>query len=500
MNSTTAILSWDGDHIGRVVGRATLADNVDEVRRVDAAIRRGNEIFTSWALASGGSVVESGGDEGRIEIPAVVLDELPQVRHNYASAVGAPASVGIGKKLSESAKALMAAKLRGGDQVVFYDESVEAEVAEATAQEKPESEKLAEEYLNKATVEGSAESHHRGGVSIPTKSHPGRQTEEHSEGEVARSEAGPPPSPHEEAFHAAAADQDKADRAASIRGSADFDAIKTKVATALEGLKAQLPVLNQIKTTHPETYKSVLAMVQATIGLARELSSQDTALAKAESRHKVWRPASGWNDTLAIPSSGHPDRKNWDASILSNIAARYTNGDVTALKPVLIHPDEVVSGGNSAGTANPERLKLYSKMFGAGDAPHPVVVAKTSGGYHLIDGTHRLEAARTAGTKLPAVLVPRPVTKGEKNETEPDEKFPPENSLDKGAPDPSHPHRHLVLPVGTINHGEIKVQHNDGTVGWKGVKASMIAGQEPGGVGGGGANTHAVSSREPGSR
>jgi len=33
---------WDGDKIGRRVGRAVLADDVGEVRRVDQAINAGN--------------------------------------------------------------------------------------------------------------------------------------------------------------------------------------------------------------------------------------------------------------------------------------------------------------------------------------------------------------------------------------------------------------------------------------------------------------------------
>ena len=51
-------VTWDGDKIGRMVGRARLADDVAEVRRVDRAINAGNELWRSYALKHGGSVIE----------------------------------------------------------------------------------------------------------------------------------------------------------------------------------------------------------------------------------------------------------------------------------------------------------------------------------------------------------------------------------------------------------------------------------------------------------
>jgi len=84
-----------------------------------------------------------------------------------------------------------------------------------------------------------------------------------------------------------------------------------------------------------------------------------------------------------------------------------------------------------------------------------------------------------------------------KEEIEPNEKFPPEKELNKESMPPTH--KDLELPVGSLHNGHLKVQHADGTVGWKGVTAGLIQGLEPGGAGGGGANSHAVSSREPNS-
>ncbi len=140
-------VSWDGDKIGRMVGRARLTDDVEKVRRIDQAIGRGNEILRSWTQAVGGSVIEIAGDEGSVQVPATAISDLEALRHNYRTIVGATLSCGIGQKLSESSKALLAAKLRGGDKTVIFDQKVAQEVAEASQKPQDEAGKLREEYL-----------------------------------------------------------------------------------------------------------------------------------------------------------------------------------------------------------------------------------------------------------------------------------------------------------------------------------------------------------------
>jgi len=283
------IVSFDGDHIGRRVGRATLSDDIEEVRRVDQAINKGNEFFRSWALSTGGSIIEIGGDEGRLEIPADRMGELSAVMEAYASAVDATVSVGIGKKLSESAKALLAAKLRGGNRIVIYDESVEADIAKTKEQTEPE--KISAAYLQKADAEaeGSAQAHHSGGVSAPHKSHPSRATTEHSEGEAVRSVAGQAGEPSsgplqslEDRLHTVAAATDKSDRAAAMSQSEDYGQLKETVAAALTQLKGQLPIINQLKQAYPDTHAAILGLVQSVVTLARGLQTEDVKLDKAE--------------------------------------------------------------------------------------------------------------------------------------------------------------------------------------------------------------------------
>jgi GNAT superfamily N-acetyltransferase len=400
------IVSWDGDHIGRVVGLATLRDDVEEVRRVDQAINRGNEIFRSWALAASGSIIEIGGDEGRVEVPATALTDLESVRQRYDSAVDSTVSVGIGKKLSESARSLLAAKLRGGDRVVLWSPDVDKEVE--ASKEKSESEKIGEEYLGvdiKKADEGSAQSHPRGGVSTPHKSHPSIQTEEHSQGEVAHRESGDPRGVSDmtlAGFRAVADATTKRDRAAKVQQSSDYHDLKQHVADALQQLRTQLPVLNQIKSAYPDTYKSVLQLVQSVVGLARGLQTTDSTLTKAQSKPKTWKEKTdGFGRPIEIPSAQHPDRKRWDSRYLSQLVERYGKG---SLRDIDIGALEAGNSGREIHSKS--RFDLYSRMLSGGDKTPPIVVMPRGQGFTVVDGTHRLEAARATKTKtLPAMVI-----------------------------------------------------------------------------------------------
>lgn len=150
-------VSFDGDHIGRMVGRASLADKPEEVAKIAQAIDRGNEIWRSWALSHGGRVISVGGDEGRLEVEADHLTELPKIRDQYQAVVGSTVSVGVGTKLSEADKSLMAAKLQGGDRIQLYTETVNELLEEL--EDKPESQKLFDEYLDPDTALQKAEPH-----------------------------------------------------------------------------------------------------------------------------------------------------------------------------------------------------------------------------------------------------------------------------------------------------------------------------------------------------
>lgn len=144
-------VSFDGDGIGQQVGRASLANAVDDIRRISQDIDRGNELWRSWALSTGGSIVSIGGDEGRLEIPADHLDDLPDLRIRYGETVGATVSVGVGMDVSEADRALLYAKINGKDRIVLFDDIVAEAIADLEERErknpKSEVDKIGEEYL-----------------------------------------------------------------------------------------------------------------------------------------------------------------------------------------------------------------------------------------------------------------------------------------------------------------------------------------------------------------
>ena len=265
-------VTFDGDDIGRVIGLATLEDDVEKIRKVNQDINHGNEIWKSFAESVGGSVVELGGDEGRLEIPASAIDQLPKFREQYAGAVGATASVGVGLKLSESAKALLVAKLRGKDRIVFWSPEMEKEIANAKENPEPAQKKIVAEYLGKGAYR-----------TVPSRQQP-KMSGEHSEAQdvydTIEQGKGPPAPEHthaeedaEKHFHDLAQAQGKQDATEQSNKAKNHDDLRNQVAQILQSIKQQAPVLAQIKATAPDTYMSIMRLVQGVIAMARELSA-----------------------------------------------------------------------------------------------------------------------------------------------------------------------------------------------------------------------------------
>lgn len=270
---------WDGDKIGRMVGRAVLDDDVEGVRRIDQAINSGNELWRSFALERGGQVIEVGGDEGRVQVPASALSEVPTVARKYAEAVGATVSVGVAMKMSEAAKAQLVAKLRGGNQVLIWDPEMEAELSAATAQPKSEQDKLSDEYLGKADPGGKGGEHAGfGGHQPPTA--PTHGQKDHDETGVAQEEASAAPAPAE-ATHAASDFEDQLHDLAGAQGEQDrqdaqknndhLDEVKDHLVQTLTAVRQQMPLIQQLAQSAPEVYQSIMALVNGLVELGREV-------------------------------------------------------------------------------------------------------------------------------------------------------------------------------------------------------------------------------------
>jgi 8-oxo-dGTP pyrophosphatase MutT (NUDIX family) len=115
-------------------------------------------------------------------------------------------------------------------------------------------------------------------------------------------------------------------------------------------------------------------------------------LVKAEAAQH-WRSQDG----LRIPVAGTPERRTWNKKFVQGIADAFAGGEHTRLKPTMIDVEQPGLGTNMA--VNRPRLQLYRRMLGAGEKLPPVVVQRSGEGWRLLDGNHRLEAARALGHK-----------------------------------------------------------------------------------------------------
>jgi hypothetical protein len=281
----------DGDGIGSKVG--TLADHNDVagVRQIANTIEAGNKLIASWVLDNGGEMISQGGDEARGMVPAEAIQDIEGIRQQYAQLVGATLSVGVGAKLSEAQKALLAAKLLGKDRTILYSEQVDEVLAQA-AHPESEQEKIGHEYLGKGmAVNGRS----NGRFQEPSKRHedapgpaakplaPAAEASEHSQGESAeqmaqeaQKESYDPETTHsaedfENSMHQFAQDQHQKDAQAQQEQEDPREALKQKVAQILVSVRDQAPQMEQLKQGSPDLYAAMQGVVGALIELARGL-------------------------------------------------------------------------------------------------------------------------------------------------------------------------------------------------------------------------------------
>lgn len=377
----------DGDHIGALVGRARLQDDVGEIRRVDQAIRRGNDLLTAWAVNVLGSTVEAGGDEVLLEVPAEAVAGLEDVRRQYAAATGATLSVGVGSKPSEASKALEAAKLRGRDRTVLYGADVEEEI-QRIKENPSEAEKIAQEYLAPFAKSDA------NGTGHQPPQHPATHQPQGKDHDLAALVDG---------FHKAAHRQAQADQAVQAREQTDVDGVRQQVAGALQSIQQQLPALQQVKSAFPQTYQAVVDLANATLALARAAEQAADGLSKAEKLPRIYRAGD-----LRVPSLDHPDRQAWDAGIRRSLEARWANGGRLTETLADLHPLDL----GDPSTLDPRRVALYREMLANGDAPPPVVVDHDGA---VLQGRHAAAAFRAEGRDAVPALVRAPLA-----EVEPD--------------------------------------------------------------------------------
>jgi hypothetical protein len=443
-------VSFDGDHIGRMVGRASLADKPEEVSRIAQSIERGNAIWRSWAESHGGQVINIGGDEGRLVVEADHLEELPKIRDQYSDAVGSTVSVGVGTRLSEADRSLMAAKLQGGDRIQLYTEEVD-EVLEELRDEKDEGGKLYDEYLDpesglQKAIPGMNQGQGAGfsGASQSRPAAPAAPTEgsEHSEAETARAlQENAPAAPqaptanaqdYEQLFHQLAAQQ-PAEEPQKPSGLAD-DA-RAKVVKILQDVRGHAQELEQMKASNPALYESVKGLVEAMIAMARSQGGEqqpEQPVQKAEGKvgQCKWKLGERRCQRVVTGDYCHDHKDHWANKILRK---------------------DLMPGGKGDDRPDPQF-----------DAEQLAVGIKVEMEEHGLDEARAKEVAKDHLTEDPSYY-----------------------SIDKAALEAGKTGRHqVVLPAGSQvdpgpsaahEGGEIKVRDPEtGKTKWRQVRAGLV--------------------------
>jgi hypothetical protein len=148
-------ISADGDGIGKKVGRAVIANNVEELHKVSNRIDAAQDFILHWCKDNGGIKISGGGDEFTAAIPPEAKDKIEDLRENIEKSFEYTISVGVGRSLSEAGTALLVAKLRGKDRIVWFNKKIKEDIKKAKRRVREgrasqEEYKLSEAYLEKS--------------------------------------------------------------------------------------------------------------------------------------------------------------------------------------------------------------------------------------------------------------------------------------------------------------------------------------------------------------
>jgi len=261
----------DGDKIGSRVGRAAHNDDEAGLRRISRAIEHGNEVVADWVRSSGGTVISYGGDEARVRVPAAKVANLPEVQRKYQKAVGATLSVGIGYKLSEGDKALMVAKLRGGNRIVLWTDEAAEEYQRAQEKYKSQGEldKIGDEYLKELPEQKAF-------TDDPIGKSEDERPEDH--GDAAKDF-------HDRLHELAQATHEKEATNTAVDDQT-LEMAKQRVVDALKQIKAKAPQLGQLKQTDPDAYNTLMMMTHSVIDMARSLKKHSRERGRASESGK----------------------------------------------------------------------------------------------------------------------------------------------------------------------------------------------------------------------
>src|SRR6202142_4095148 len=245
-------VSVDGDDVGRKIGQMRLANDVVGCRKVSTDIESGNKLWELFAIRSLGQMIENGGDEISFSVPADKLPEIPQIASQYCDLVHATCTVGVGRNLAESSKALLVGKLRGKHQMVIFQDEMNSEIDEAMKNLPSEAVKLHEAYLAHEDSDILGKSADPADIQKRLQPFVPKSTPPVSLPPVKQPDV-PQDAPinHEEEFHNIAQAQGAKDLQGQQHSKETLEQIKEGVTETLQNLRLQLPAIAQLQQTSP---------------------------------------------------------------------------------------------------------------------------------------------------------------------------------------------------------------------------------------------------------
>jgi len=124
-------IAVDGDGIGKMVGRAVIANDVEELHKVSSRIDAAQAHIDNWCKQNDGVKISGGGDEATMAIPAEAREKIKELRSQIEKSFGYTISAGVGKNLSEAGTALLVAKLRGKNRIVYFNKHINDDIKKA---------------------------------------------------------------------------------------------------------------------------------------------------------------------------------------------------------------------------------------------------------------------------------------------------------------------------------------------------------------------------------
>jgi hypothetical protein len=274
-------VAWQVDQLEGLTASALMADNVEELRQISASIRRGTDNVKAWAMAVGGSPILDLGTLGAVEVPADRMTELPAIAQKFEAICEGTMSIGVGMTLSEAYTAMRFSSIKGGNQISLYHVEMEDAVSEH-GREEPDalaglgkSSKTGQEEPTGFADGPEDEQPQAGG---PTDAQHGTATPAEQGSPMAPPEQGSPMAPPDAGGGAPAGAGDPnggqvQQPGGQEGGEEQQQDPRTAVVQALQMIKQQAPVLEQMKQTNPDAFEAVKAVVEAMIMMAQGMAA-----------------------------------------------------------------------------------------------------------------------------------------------------------------------------------------------------------------------------------